>query len=192
VTTPVDTLTALLDAAAKQFGISMGRRMVIWHREHADPGYSHNPEMLLETKIRSEADLVSSQIDNGLHAPAIDIDLPCRLIPSATHDHYHLYIDKEMTWEEYEKLLTVMCEVGIVDANYLDMARERKATYVRLPEKPKTEREALVDRNAALRRRSAAKAAEKATAKPAEKATPWWRKSSPKTPKTRRNTIGTG
>jgi hypothetical protein len=88
VTTPVDTLTALLDAAAKQFGISMGRRMVIWHREHADPGYSHNPEMLLETKIRSEADLVLSQIDNGLRGSVTRRMCVCQRIRRRSAKHW--------------------------------------------------------------------------------------------------------
>jgi hypothetical protein len=36
-----------------------------------------------------------------------------------------------MTWENYERLLTVMKEVGILEEGYVGAAIRRKASYVR-------------------------------------------------------------
>lgn len=83
----------------------------------------------------SDANAVSSMLDNGQHAPAIDIDLPCELRDSKTPGHHHLLIDKQMTWEQYVKLLTVMVEVGIVEKGYLSASMARRQTFLRIGEK---------------------------------------------------------
>lgn len=80
-----------------------------------------------------EPNLVSSLLPNGNHAPAIDIDLPMHAIPSSTPGHFHLYFEKEMSWEDYEKLLRVMAEVGLVEKGFYDQAKKFKQTYLRLP-----------------------------------------------------------
>lgn len=68
-----------------------------------------------------------------LHRPAIDIDVPARLIPSSTPGHHHLYLDVDCTWEQYEALLKALNACGIVETGYVLAALERKATFVRLP-----------------------------------------------------------
>lgn len=80
-----------------------------------------------------EANVVSSLLTNGRHAPAIDVDLPVYAVPSSTPGHSHLYIDVELTWDEYLRLLTVMSEIGLVEPGYLDSARNRGTTLLRLP-----------------------------------------------------------
>lgn len=104
---------------------------------HRGNGYDRPSREEKVKCTRGEADVVSSLTLNGKHAPAIDIDLPVRALPSGTPGHSHLYIDKELTWEQYEKLLKVMVEVGIVDKAYLEMSQKDKMSYLRLPEKPK-------------------------------------------------------
>lgn len=89
------------------------------------------------------ANLISSRVDvtgfeEDVHAPVLDIDFHAELIPSSSPDHYHLYIDKAMTWEKYEKLLRVLEECGIISKGYLGASLARKATYVRKPGVKKT------------------------------------------------------
>ncbi|RZU30630.1 hypothetical protein [Blastococcus saxobsidens] len=80
-----------------------------------------------------EANVASSLLTNGRHAPAIDVDLPVHAVPSSTPGHSHLYIDAELTWDDYLRLLTVMAEVGLVEEGFLDSARKRGTTLLRLP-----------------------------------------------------------
>jgi hypothetical protein len=92
-----------------------------------------------------EAVLISSEvkyetgvpwIDKSIHhAPAIDIDLECRLVGSSTPGHYHLYIDKEMVWEDYEKLLAVLKDVGIVEEGFYNQAVVNQKTFLRVRHK---------------------------------------------------------
>lgn len=89
----------------------------------------------VETDLLS-ANAVSSAIRNTeglLHKPLLDLDMAAKLIPSSTEGHFHLYIDKPMTWDNYIKLLDVMAEVGILEQGFVDASKYRKATFLRLP-----------------------------------------------------------
>ncbi len=79
------------------------------------------------------ANVVSSLLTNGRHAPAIDVDVPVHVIPSSTPGHSHLYIDHEMPWQDYERLLRVLTEVGIVQRGFYDSAVRRGTSLLRLP-----------------------------------------------------------
>lgn len=68
-----------------------------------------------------------------LHRPVLDIDFPAKLIPSSTEGHFHLYLDKEMTWEQYEKLLLALVEADILEPGYVSASIARGHTCVRLP-----------------------------------------------------------
>lgn len=81
--------------------------------------------------IGSSPNLVTSILPNGMHAPVIDIDIPCMLVPSSQHGHYHLYIDKEITWAQQVKLLDVLVELDIVEQGYRDAAVAKGYTAVR-------------------------------------------------------------
>jgi hypothetical protein len=92
------------------------------------------PEAVLEPAPLSESNLVcSDRKDDGLHIPVLDVDMPAMLLKSSTFGHYHLYIDKPMTWENYCKLLDVLAEVGILEPGYVSVAKKRKRTQVRTP-----------------------------------------------------------
>lgn len=81
-----------------------------------------------------DADVITSEIiGSSLHAPVIDLDLPVALVPSSTLGHYHLYIDKPMTYRQMMKLLKVMRDVGIVEDGYYRATKKRGRASVRLP-----------------------------------------------------------
>lgn len=69
----------------------------------------------------------------GRHKPVLDIDMPVKVVESSTPGHHHLYIDKEMSWEDYELLLRVLGVVGILEPGYVTASIKRKHTSVRLP-----------------------------------------------------------
>lgn len=80
-----------------------------------------------------DANLVSSHIKNDIHAPAIDLDFPAYLVPSTTPGHFHLYIEKEMQWKDYKKLLDTLLEVGLINKGWYDISMKFEQTYLRLP-----------------------------------------------------------
>lgn len=79
----------------------------------------------------SEANLISSLTVDGLHAPAIDLDFPCRLVPSSTSGHYHLYLDRTMSWRQYKRLLRAMLKAGLIEPGFYKIAKIRKQTFLR-------------------------------------------------------------
>lgn len=83
----------------------------------------------------NEADVISSEVGAGgeAHAPCIDLDIPARLIESSTPGHSHLYIDVEMTWDQYRAILTALADAGVIEQGYLRASLLRKGTHLRLP-----------------------------------------------------------
>ena len=87
----------------------------------------------VEVDSLDEANLVSSKLSNGKHAPVLDLDIPHALVPSSTEGHSHLYLDIEIWWDDYVELLKVMSKCGILEEPYVRLNIERGATFVRKP-----------------------------------------------------------
>mgnify|MGYP007071565893 CR=1 FL=1 len=79
------------------------------------------------------ANVVTSLLPNGMHAPVIDLDFPAMLVPSSTPGHSHLYLDVQLGWTEYFDLLQDLREHRIVQAGFVDHAHQRGLTVVRMP-----------------------------------------------------------
>lgn len=106
-----------------------------WQCPNLDKEY-HDPNIIKPAEGAS-ANLVGSRLQTTdgelLHAPVIDIDMPCRAIPSSQPGHYHLYIDKPMDWKQYQKFLKAMYECGIIEKGYYNSAIKTKQSLVRKP-----------------------------------------------------------
>ncbi|WGM21837.1 hypothetical protein QEH68_06595 [Paenarthrobacter sp. OM7] len=68
-----------------------------------------------------------------LHRPVFDVDFPVSAIPSSTPGHFHLYLDKELTWLQYRRLLEALNFAGIIEGGYLQASVARGFTSVRMP-----------------------------------------------------------
>lgn len=119
-----------------------GRPTRNFRQDHSDPircepnskGYCPCP---LESAPAETADLVCSDVGDGMHMPLIDFDLPVQLVPSGTPGHFHLYIDKAIEWEDYKAILRSMAEAGIVQWGFFEATVERGFGSVRHPDRPK-------------------------------------------------------
>ena len=78
------------------------------------------------------ATLIGSQVEGwpDLHMPVLDIDFPCELRESETPGHFHLFINKPILWEEYERLLRALAQAGIVEYGYARASIKRKQSFV--------------------------------------------------------------
>lgn len=81
----------------------------------------------------ANANIVSSLLPSGKHAPVLDLDIPHTLIPSSTPGHSHLYLDVEMSWWKYRVLLWALRFTNIIEPGYYQMATFRRQTLVRRP-----------------------------------------------------------
>jgi len=77
------------------------------------------------------SNLISSLTDKGTHMPALDIDFPCRLEPSSTPGHFHLYLEKEMDEVDYLDLLNDLEKYEILEPAFVDCAIKEKKTFLR-------------------------------------------------------------
>lgn len=92
--------------------------------------YFATPERVPE----ASANLISSATDGfaATHMPVIDIDWPCRLVPSRTPGHFHLYIDHEVEAASYFNMLDAMARAGIVQRGYAEASRMHGASFARI------------------------------------------------------------
>lgn len=102
-----------------------------YYQEHLDR-YGMNAPAKEEADMDT-ANLVSSELPNGMHAPALDLDFACHLVPSSTMGKFHLYIDKEITWDQYRHLLNGFYRAGLIEYEWYQNAMRDERTYVRLP-----------------------------------------------------------
>lgn len=91
----------------------------------------HEDGEIRNPATKETANLISSLCQDGQHRPVMDFDIPARYVPSTTAGHGHLYIDKPLSWEQYQKVLNVLAEVGILEAGYVGAAIRRGASFVR-------------------------------------------------------------
>jgi hypothetical protein len=94
--------------------------------------YRDNKAPVPEPDI-NKSNLIGSLLPNGLHGPCIDLDFPCRLYPSRTSGHFHLYLERELPWESYDKLLTAFYQTGLIQMGFYKAAINRQQTFLRPP-----------------------------------------------------------
>jgi hypothetical protein len=81
-----------------------------------------------------QANLITSEAAPDTHYVMLDIDMDAALVPSTTPGHHHLYINKTMKWDDYELLLYVLADCGIISQGYYEASVEKKCTALRLPD----------------------------------------------------------
>jgi hypothetical protein len=99
--------------------------------------YHEINEDVVPTADLEEANIITSEIGHGIHKVLLDIDMPVKAVPSSTEGHFHLFIDKELTWDQYADLIRVLVDIGIVEDGYYSASAERGYTSVRVPWVPK-------------------------------------------------------
>ncbi len=68
-----------------------------------------------------------------LRSPTVIVRVPVRVTPSSTRGHFHLYIDSEITWPEYSRLLRAMERANILRGKFYVWALERGQTMLFRP-----------------------------------------------------------
>lgn len=80
-----------------------------------------------------EAHVICSQGKDEMHRPILDIDFPVHVVPSSTEGHFHLFLDRPMTYNTYMRLLAALANAGIIEQKYASVSEARGYTSVRLP-----------------------------------------------------------
>lgn len=78
--------------------------------------------------------LISSLCDDGMHRPALDIDIPCHYVKSSTPGHGHLYFPTlEMDWTTYSAFIKMLASFGVLETKYVDHSLRQEQTLLRPP-----------------------------------------------------------
>lgn len=110
----------------------------------------HNPELdrvrgegeheyvpggpLVEPSAEHPANLISSLCEDGLHRPALDIDVPMVVRPSRTEGHHHVEFPSiALEWWQYQALMMALANAGIVEPAYVRYSLERGQSLLRIP-----------------------------------------------------------
>lgn len=122
----------VLDAEYTPGGANDAAWQHVQEAQQHDPEFSHHYEEV--DRVR-DSNLIGSLVPTtGKHKPVLDLDFACRLLPSKTEGHYHLYLDGiDLEWDEYVEVLTVLAKVGILEQGYVNASVERGMTRVRTP-----------------------------------------------------------
>jgi hypothetical protein len=130
-------LETLVDACKQMLRSPGTLRHVFLRSDKAlavDELYSLPPDQTFNVTTPEDANLISSRIDGtSMHAPVLDIDFPCTVVPSSTPGHYHLYLDKPMSWSTYRALLRAMSHAGVLQAGFVECSIELGESAVRPP-----------------------------------------------------------
>lgn len=65
--------------------------------------------------------------------PPLVFDTPVIVHPSTTEGHHHVYVEKEVSWEGYARILRRMSATGIIETTYREFAEKRKMTMLLKP-----------------------------------------------------------
>lgn len=96
----------------------------------------HQPERIAMAFLSDKPpNLIISRLDSpwadDMHAPVIDLDIPVRLRKSGTQGHYHLYIDRVISWDKYVPILEAFYRADIIQRGWYESSMENKFTAVR-------------------------------------------------------------
>lgn len=93
----------------------------------------HYPEKLTESNAPNVSLVGSATNVDNIHLPVLDFDFPCKLVESSTPGHFHLYLDKPMTWDKYRQLLNCLDAARLLNHEWVKKAYRDGKTFVRAP-----------------------------------------------------------
>lgn len=106
----------------------------LMHCENLDTAEYVHDNIQERVESPDDANLISSKISGSRkHRVILDIDFPAALIPSSTPGHFHLYLDKELTEDQMERLVFTLHDVGIIAQGNRNQWDRFRALFLRLP-----------------------------------------------------------
>lgn len=77
--------------------------------------------------------------DNRVDLPPLLLDVMAKSHPSSTSGHFHLFLEKEMTWPEYEQLLIALRDAEVIGQDFAAMCLKWRVSFLLKPEYKKSD-----------------------------------------------------
>lgn len=75
----------------------------------------------------------SGDFENIRYRFVISANVPAVLVPSKSNDHFHLYLETILTWNQYLELVYCLNLLGIVQTGFYGMTKQRCMSHLRKP-----------------------------------------------------------
>jgi hypothetical protein len=101
-----------------------------------DTGYEDTLMNLDQTDDPDLANAITSAVQGSnaeAHKVILDVDFPVYAVPSSTPGHFHLYIDKIVSFDHLLGILHAMSDAGVVQRGYAEASEAQGFTTVRAP-----------------------------------------------------------
>jgi len=88
---------------------------------------------LLENSPVAPDNTIQENIDSSTHMPVLDIDYSAVMLESSTPGHFHLYLNKAVSWDKYVAVLKAMGDAGLLEPGFVECSIKRGQSFVRMP-----------------------------------------------------------
>ena len=143
----IDHLVAQLQAVLDQYKAVESRleavqrlsrfRHILWYKETLNDSSEDFDKAVGLRSEMDRANLITSQLgsdeNSNMHAPVLDLDFYAHVEPSSTPGHFHLFLDKAMKWQDYQRFLVTLASFDIIEQGFMQASIDREASAVRLP-----------------------------------------------------------
>ena len=133
----IDRPTVLLDEPNRD-----GRQILYLDMEMTWRAYKRVAKAFDRAGIADFATSIDGFFNNdGPYATGFAIDVPAQRAASSTIGHFHLYVDAEMTWRGYQRLLKALAKSGVIEERWAKASIKTGYTSLRPPWVKKQEKE---------------------------------------------------
>ena len=87
-------------------------------------------------EVMDELDLTRPnpvQLSVADHGVVVVLTQPAFLVPSSTAGHFHLYLNKALSWADYRKLLKALRRCDVIEDGFYRLSLQRGQTFLRPP-----------------------------------------------------------
>ncbi len=118
-----------IDFAAKLSVLPNGKQeliMNVWPKEEAVEILA---DVAREVGISGEVGV----IDDCGGMLRMVLDCPAVLVPSETPDHFHLYLETKLSWQQYARFLTALYRAAVIERGFYDVCFRNEKSTLTLP-----------------------------------------------------------
>lgn len=76
---------------------------------------------------------------NRVKLPTLPLNVLAQAYPSSTTGHFHLFLEKEMPWDDYKNLLIALRDADVIGQDFAAMCLEWRVSFLLKPEYKKSD-----------------------------------------------------
>jgi hypothetical protein len=97
---------------------------------------------MLQVRLMDDQDaprILPEPTSDRLALPPLVLKVAAKAHPSSTPGHFHLFLEKEMTWSHYESLLIALRDAEVIGQDFAAMCLKWRVSFLLKPEHKKSD-----------------------------------------------------